>query len=735
MPSASRALVALAVLASTAVLVPGPAAAEHGGVEIRIFTGDRTQLLYSWTAELPVGTYARFGVATEGYNDPGSGEGRVAIDDLLTATQSLDFSSPPAIGESTTGSGHDALRYDAVNQRLVAIGNSGYGCSSNYETVAIAPTQTARFLVKRTTAATGDGSFWNLYLGLVPSDAEPVVGATCAATLPTGYVDNLVGVQVSGDGDGNRATLRGFADGLYDPATLPQLVNVDYLVEIGIVPAGNAPRDLVATNGATSIALAWTAPALGGPFVSYNVYSAAGSGGPWTLAGSSTTTSYTDAGLPPDTRRWYRVTGHDGATETGPSHVASARTFGLPDAPGSLGVLASATGTLSVTWAPPSDDGGSPVVSYRVYRADGAGDLHVLHATVAAPATRLDDAGLPNGATRHYQVSAVNAVGEGPRAGPASGTTFDAPSAPRDLAASAGPGAGEIRLTWNPPASNGGRVLSSYLVHRAESANGPYLLLATTTGNAQAYTDVGLADGVTFHYRVAAKNSVGEGPAAAPVSATSFRAPDAPAAVGARAGPNAGQITLAWNAPVSDGGTPRTGYRVYRSDSPTGPWSLVGELGPTGTTWTDGALGNGRALSYRITATNLVGESAAAGPATATTFALPGAPQGVDARPGSSVGHVRVAWSVPASDGGAPILHYRIWRATGGGPAQVVATAAGPAGGEVTIAGHQPAKAYTFWVSAVNLVGEGPRSASDCSAAFPWPLASSSDPLLACPPT
>jgi predicted phage tail protein len=76
-------------------------------------------------------------------------------------------------------------------------------------------------------------------------------------------------------------------------------------------------------------------------------------------------------------------------------------------------VLSATAGNASValTWTAPAD-GGAPITGYALYRGTAAG-AESLVATLGS-VTSYTDAGLKNGTTYYYRVSAVNGVGEGP---------------------------------------------------------------------------------------------------------------------------------------------------------------------------------------------------------------------------------------------------------------------------------------------------------------------------------
>jgi fibronectin type 3 domain-containing protein len=93
--------------------------------------------------------------------------------------------------------------------------------------------------------------------------------------------------------------------------------------------------------------------------------------------------------------------------------------------------------------------------------------------------------------------------------------------------------------------------------------------------------------------------------------------PSAPLSLGASAGSS--QVALSWSAPLSNGGSAITSYRIYRGNSLGGETLLttIGNL----LTYTDLAVTNGQTYYYQVAAVNSVGESGLSNEASATPFA------------------------------------------------------------------------------------------------------------------
>src|SRR5436309_1536840 len=114
-----------------------------------------------------------------------------------------------------------------------------------------------------------------------------------------------------------------------------------------------------------------------------------------------------------------------------------------PSAPQNL----AATGgnaQVTLTWQAPASDGGSPITNYKIYRGT-ASNGETLLATIGNVLTYTDTT-VTNGVTYYYQVSAVNAAGEGPRSNEASATPSPPPPPPPDFGISATPASLSLQI-------------------------------------------------------------------------------------------------------------------------------------------------------------------------------------------------------------------------------------------------------------------------------------------------
>jgi titin len=227
-----------------------------------------------------------------------------------------------------------------------------------------------------------------------------------------------------------------------------------------------------------------------------------------------------------------------------------------------------------------------------------------------------------------------------------------------------------------------------------------------------SFNDTDVTNGVAYFYSVSAMSPSGEGRRSPEVSATpeatapAKRPPSAPWALRTIEGD--GNVTIAWEVPLDDGGSPVTGYRIMRGAAP-GEGRPLAEVRST-LVYTDAGLTNGVTYYYSVRAVNSVGEGPSPPEVPATPWAPPSAPTGLSAI--LVRGDVaRCAWGPPASGGGFPITGYRVYRSASGpsGPFEEV--------GQTSMRsfidqGVEQGKNYWYIVTAISTKGEGPASAT-----------------------
>lgn len=476
--------------------------------------------------------------------------------------------------------------------------------------------------------------------------------------------------------------------------------------------APDPPQNLQAQGGDGSVSLTWQAPDNNGgsPITNYHIYRGTTPDGLNRTATVGDVRSYSDAGVTNGVTYLYKVTAENDVGEGGRSNVASATPEAPPTPPGPPVNLQATAGDANVQldWSAPTDNGGSPITNYRIRRGTVSGQLALL-AEVPDVRSYLDSS-VTNGNTYYYNVTAVNSAGEGPPSNEVSATPMSgdtAPDPPPNLVAIAGDA--RVSLSWQRPA-DGGSPITNYKIYRGTSPGGESWL-ATVASDVLSYADTTVTNGAPYSYYVTAVNIVGESGPSNEVSATPTPAATVPDAVRNLMGePSNSQVLLTWLPPEHNGGRPITNYRVYRGTSP-GDRSSVTTVGDV-QTYRDLDLTNGVRYYYVVTAVNEIGEGPPSNQVSAVPATRPTAPRNVRAIPGD--GSVTIQWSRPDSDGGAPVTNYRIYRGTVNGSLALV-TMIGPID-SYTDGGRMNDQPYYYQVSAVNRVGEGPRSDPPVSA-------------------
>src|SRR5260370_6333749 len=179
----------------------------------------------------------------------------------------------------------------------------------------------------------------------------------------------------------------------------------------------------------------------GGTISQYLVERCQGAGcSTFAQVGTSTTTTYSDAGLTGWTSCSYRGRARDALNNLGPYSTTATATTAAPTvtAPSNLTATASGSVQINLSWTASTETGGT-ISQYLVERCQGAGCSTFAHVGTSTT-TSFSDTGLTGSTSYSYRVRASDALSNlGPYSATATATTA-APTltAPSNLTATIG---------------------------------------------------------------------------------------------------------------------------------------------------------------------------------------------------------------------------------------------------------------------------------------------------------
>lgn len=243
------------------------------------------------------------------------------------------------------------------------------------------------------------------------------------------------------------------------------------------------------------------------------------------------------------------------SVDTG-SYVGSA-TFSLvildpKPAPVQDRVAVAGDGSVTVRWTAPTNTGQGPITKYTI------APIPADAPSITTPNDTLRSVtigGLQNGSTYRFSIIAYNAFGESPAALTEAVIPKGPPSAPRSVFATTNP-SGSVTVQWDPPVSDGGYPVTSYVVRPSSS-----IRPVTVQGTSYTFT-TGLRGGYSYVFEVQATNAFGTGPASIASNTAIPLTPPEPPTVSAIRGYK--KATVSWTIPNS-GGRPITSFVIQTS--------------------------------------------------------------------------------------------------------------------------------------------------------------------------
>ena len=414
---------------------------------------------------------------------------------------------------------------------------------------------------------------------------------------------------------------------------------------------------------------------------------------------------------------------------------------GIPEAPSFSGETAE---SLQVSWSKP-DNPGPAITDYDVqYREKGTGRFS--DGDHEGPGLTLTLTDLKPGTVYEVRVRAANDEGTSGWSDPGEGMTVT----PLTVVMASGTeppvsGPFRVRFSFSEP-------VTGFSASDIETGQDPACvddqnntvfcdpgIGGVQTADDRVFTSRvtprtdGVADNYTLRLRVPADtvaSAVGNKPNEEAMLEVRVATPGGTLEIGSlnlSASPGSGSVRLSWNRPSDNGGSAIIRYEV-RYQAVGEAWSEWEKVGAGSRGVTVGNLINGREYIFEVSAVNALGKGGAetvqatperriapppgggGGGGGGGLLFPPEAPAGLMAMPGE--GAVRLEWSPPESDGGAPILRYEYRLKEGRGEFGEWTSIADSAPDEVNATGYTVGElgngtVYVFELRAVNLVGGG----------------------------
>eukprot|EP00061_Rhincodon_typus_P019056 g48497.t1 len=221
-----------------------------------------------------------------------------------------------------------------------------------------------------------------------------------------------------------------------------------------------------------------------------------------------------------------------------------------------------------------------------------------------------------------------------------------------------------VRVSWRPPADDGGSDIVGYIVERREVPKTAWYTVDSRVKENSLFVK-GLKENVEYHFRVSAENQFGISKALkseeSVIPKTPLNPPEPPSNPPEILDVTKTSVSLSWSRPRDDGGSRVTGYFIDRKESTTDKWVRQNKTQITTTMYTVTGLVPDAEYQFRIMAQNDIGLSDPSPPSDAVLckdpFDKPSQPGEIEV---ISVmkDSITIEWERPECDGGKEIIGY-----------------------------------------------------------------------------
>lgn len=295
-------------------------------------------------------------------------------------------------------------------------------------------------------------------------------------------------------------------------------------------------------------------------------------------------------------------------------------------------------GTVKMSWAPPDDDGGAPILYYWV-REERSGDKQRCDTNECVFRK------LKTGGNYSFRAAAVNRVGQSDWSGLSQSAQADtAPGRVQNIRMT-DRGDGTITLAWDKPSTKTSRILDYTITWVGGRA--------VVGGEQQSYTAIGLNNNEKYVFTIKAHNKVDyslprTSPEMQPLGTPP--APGAPTVADLETGANQTNIRIDWSAVLPEGPAP-TLYTVSYTNGRTSGFVPGCQKIASLTCVHAGVPYDGLVYTYRVAASNIANRSPQSDGASIEAVGRPAQWGAFTVAPTGNSQEAQVTYTVPDSRG------------------------------------------------------------------------------------
>lgn len=218
-----------------------------------------------------------------------------------------------------------------------------------------------------------------------------------------------------------------------------------------------------------------------------------------------------------------------------------------------------------------------------------------------------------------------------------------------------------VLISWEAPENDGGVPINNYIVEMRETTGTSWVELAATVIRT-TFKAARLTTGIEYQFRVRAQNRYGVGPfitSESVIAAYPFNVPSQPG-IPQVAAFTKDSITISWNEPSNDGGSPILGYHIERKEKNSILWQRISKALVVGNIFKSSGLVDAIAYEFRVIAENMAGLSKPSKPSEMAYALDPVDPPSQPVAVNITRHEVSLQWKKPENDGGFPITGYTV---------------------------------------------------------------------------